>query len=128
MKVWLNGAVMDADHALISSADRGFTLGDGLFETMQARDGCVLRLAAHLSRLRVGAGIIGLQLPDVDFGVALTDTLEANALASGVLRLTVTRGVGPRGVLPPAEPAPPSSSPPRPWLPLPRPHGSSLLV
>ncbi|MEP9378974.1 aminotransferase class IV [Aquabacter sp. CN5-332] len=106
MKVWLNGAVLDADAACIAPGDRGFTLGDGLFETMQARDGVVLRLDAHLARLARSAAVIDLNLPAVDFPAALAATLAANGLASGVLRLTVTRGSGPRGVLPPAAPVP----------------------
>lgn len=104
MKVWLNGAVLDANAACIAPADRGFTLGDGLFETMQAREGAVLRLDAHLARLARSVAVIGLTLPAVDFPAALTATLAANGLASGVLRLTVTRGPGPRGVLPPETP------------------------
>lgn len=106
MKVWLNGALLDADAARIAPDDRGFTLADGLFETLQARGGAVLRLEAHLARLRRGASLLGLPLPRLDYGQILADTLAANGLADGVLRLTLSRGRGARGVLPPAESTP----------------------
>jgi len=106
VKVHLNGILQEADAARIDPADRGLTLGDGLFETLQAKDGRVLRLEAHLDRLARGAEVIGLPLPDMDLEAALADTLAANGLSDGVLRLTLTRGVGPRGVLPPLAPQP----------------------
>lgn len=106
MKIWLNGSIEDADRAGISPADRGFTLGDGVFETLQVRDGAALRLDAHLARLRRGASVIGLSLPRMDYAGAVAATLEANGLREAALRLTLTRGPAPRGVLPPANPTP----------------------
>lgn len=102
MKIWLNGTLVDAEAPCISASDRGFTLGDGLFETLQARGGAVLRLDAHLARLRRGAGLIGLHLPRIDYSLVFQDVLSANSLLDAALRLTVTRGPAPRGVLPPA--------------------------
>lgn len=106
MKVWLNGALLDAQAARIAPDDRGFTLGDGVFETLRAADGAIVRLDAHLARLRRGAALLGLPVPQVDYGTALRETLAANGLSDGALRLTLTRGPAPRGVLPPAAPAP----------------------
>ncbi|MFG1419733.1 aminotransferase class IV [Xanthobacter sp. V0B-10] len=106
MKLYLNGALMEAGEAHIAPGDRGFTLGDGLFETLRVRGGFLRRLPAHLARLTRGAAVLGLPLPALDFGAALEQVRAANALDDGVLRLTVTRGSGPRGVLPPAEPHP----------------------
>jgi len=103
MKVWLDGNIIDAAEARIDPADRGFTLADGLFETMRARNGKALRLSAHLARLHAGSGALGIPIPcsDKDLTAALAATLAANHLAEGMLRLTLTRGVGPRGLLPP---------------------------
>ncbi|MBA4789031.1 MAG: aminotransferase class IV, partial [Rhizobiales bacterium] len=92
MKVWLNGALLDAQAARIAPDDRGFTLGDGVFETLRAADGALVRLDAHLARLRRGADLLGLPVPQVDFGTALRETLAANGLSDGALRLTLTRG------------------------------------
>lgn len=106
MKLYLNGALIAPEDARIAPGDRGFTLGDGLFETLRVRGGSVLRLEAHLARLSHGAEILGLALPAIDFASALEAVRAANGLDDAVLRLTVTRGEGPRGVLPPATPHP----------------------
>ncbi len=104
MMVHLNGVLMAAADARIDPADRGLTLGDGLFESLRARDGEILRLDAHLARLRAGAAVIGLPLPmsDEALGDSLRETLRGNDIDDGVLRLTVTRGPAGRGLLPPA--------------------------
>ncbi|WP_127089805.1 aminotransferase class IV [Aquabacter cavernae] len=106
MRVWLNGTLLGAEAARIAPEDRGFTLGDGLFETIRAVDGAPVRLDAHLSRLWRGASILGLPVPHLDFDGVMRATLAANRLSEGALRLTLTRGPAPRGVLPPSDPAP----------------------
>lgn len=106
--IWLNGRLTTADAARIDPADRGLLLGDGVFETLAVTDGRPLRLAAHLARLRAGAAVIGLPLAlsDEDLAAAMAALLGATGSKAGSLRLTVTRGVGPRGLPPPPEPKP----------------------
>lgn len=108
-QIYLNDRLVDAAEARIDPSDRGFSLGDGLFETMRAAGGKPLRLAAHLKRLRDGAKVLDLTIPldDKALAAALEQVLTANSLSDGVLRLTVTRGPGPRGLLPP-QPATPT--------------------
>lgn len=106
MMLWLGDRLVEEAQAHISPFDRGFTLGDGLFETLRLRGGAVLRPEAHLARLAAGATVLGLPVPGLDLGAALAATAQANGLSEGVLRLTLTRGSGPRGVLPPAAPVP----------------------
>jgi branched-chain amino acid aminotransferase len=102
--IWLNGALVEAAQAHIDPADRGLLLGDGLFETIAARDGVVRDPGLHFARLKTGADILRIALPfnAVALSAALSAVLGANALREGVLRLTVTRGAGPRGLLPPS--------------------------
>jgi len=102
MKFWLNGALTDADAARIDPRDRGFTLGDGLFETMRVKDGAILRLDRHLTRLADGLRVLNLDLGAEPESLtdALASVLKANALREALLRLTVTRGPAARGVLP----------------------------
>ncbi|WP_448204703.1 aminotransferase class IV [Azospirillum sp. sgz302134] len=108
MVVWLNGRLLPADEARIDPADRGFTLGDGLFETIRVGGGQARHLDRHLARLEASAAVLDLPIP---YGVAVlagavADLIAARGLAEGTLRLTLSRGVGARGVLPPAEPHP----------------------
>lgn len=105
--LWLNGALLPADLAHINPADRGFLLGDGLFETMAAQNGAVPELARHYARLSAGAALLRLPVPPLAaLEQATRAVLAANNLADAALRLTLTRGIGSRGVLPPAQPAP----------------------
>ncbi len=106
MKLWLNGHLRDSDEPAIAADDRGLLMGDGLYETLLVRNGRPARLAAHLERLRRGAAVIGLPLPDIEFAAAMQQVLAANRLLEGSLRLTVTRGAAPRGIAPPAVPSP----------------------
>lgn len=102
--LWLNGAVQPAAMAQIDPADRGLTLGDGLFETILVRGGAACHAGLHLARLRRGAAVLGIDVPltDAGFLAAFGDVLAANGLAEAVLRVTLTRGAGPRGIAPPA--------------------------
>ncbi len=88
--------------ARIDPADRGFTLGDGLFETMLACAHQIRHLAAHLNRLRTGARVlrIPLVMTETELCTLLNRTLFANHLSQAVLRLTVSRGPADRGLLP----------------------------
>ena len=111
MKVWLNGSLVDARDARIDPADRGFLLGDGLFETMLALHGHPVFAGAHMLRLKAGAELIGLPLPYAPDTIeaACAEVLEANGLDAvprASLRVTVTRGPGPRGLALPPEPKP----------------------
>ncbi|HMR31351.1 MAG TPA: aminotransferase class IV [Geminicoccaceae bacterium] len=129
--LWFDGRWIAEGEAAIDPADRGLLLADGLFETMRAEAGQVRRLAAHLARLRQGASVLGLRVPldDAALGDALAATLAANGLdrAGAALRLTLTRGPGPRGLLPP-EPASPTLMIAAFPLPPPRPPADAVLV
>lgn len=100
--IWLNGALVSAEAARIDPADRGLLLGDGLFETLRVAASQPRQAARHLARLHAGARLLRLDLPEADeLHQALAAVITARELAEGTLRLTVTRGPGPRGVLPP---------------------------
>jgi len=109
VKVFWGGQLVAADDARVDPADRGLTLGDGLFETIAVRDGRAARVNAHLTRLRSSAAIIGLKMAmgDQELSAAIQGVIEANGIGEGVLRLTLTRGPSPRGLLPmgPARPS-----------------------
>jgi branched-chain amino acid aminotransferase len=107
--LWVNGKLLPVGEAVLDPLDRGFTLGDGLFETMRVKGGTVLRLERHLSRLRTGAAVLGLPpLPeDEDLTGAIARTLAANGLTEAAVRLTISRGIPKhRGLLPEPESSP----------------------
>jgi branched-chain amino acid aminotransferase len=105
--IHLGGRLVDAAAARIDPADRGFLLADGLFETLRVYDGKVFKLEAHLARLAAGARLLGLAMPPAgEISLAIVDTLGANKLREASLRITLTRGPGQRGLLPPKETTP----------------------
>ena len=113
-RVWVNGAAAGGD-AHVSALDRGFTLADGLFETLRVYDGAPFRLDAHLERMARGAAVLGMSMPDGELRATVAAALRGAAAAGwrdAALRLTLTRGTGIVGVAPPppAERAPPPTA------------------
>jgi branched-chain amino acid aminotransferase len=106
--IWLNGRIVDGDSPHLSVFDRGFLLGDGIFETLRATHGVPVELEEHLDRLRDSAAGLGIPLPDdVDrrLEAGIIDLLAANGLGGArgdaSIRITVSRGVfRGRGLLP----------------------------
>ena len=96
--VWMNGR-LPADKALLSVTDRGFQLGDGVFETLRVVGGKVLELAAHMSRLEESAATLGIAVPaDLEASsagpsrqVCVANELDLPRLQAAV-RVTATRG------------------------------------
>jgi branched-chain amino acid aminotransferase len=109
MIIDLNGTLTDTGAARIDPADRGFTLGDGVFETIRVRHGRPDRLEAHLARLRDGAKTLAIPVPATDNGIAdrIAAVLKENDLDAAAVRITLSHGTGPRGLLPP-DPATPT--------------------
>jgi branched-chain amino acid aminotransferase len=107
--VWVDGAVVPAGGPHLSVFDRGFQLGDGIFETLRAKAGRSTELAEHAARLRRSAAGLGIELPDsVEATIAngITELLAAEGLdgrdADASVRITVSRGAWTsRGLLPP---------------------------
>ena len=103
--VWVNGRRQPFDAPHVSARDRGFTLADGVFETMLAHDGKVFRLDNHLARLRGALGVLDIPVP-AELRSWVDAAVDAGDLAHGVVRVTVTRGVAPGGLTPPHDPEP----------------------
>ena len=102
MKIYLDGEILDEADAKISVFDHGLLYGDGVFEGIRMYNGRVFRLAEHIDRLYDSARVILL-----DIGIdkqamteAVLETVRANGLTEGYVRLVVTRGVGSLGLNP----------------------------
>jgi branched-chain amino acid aminotransferase len=113
--VWIDGRIVDAAEPVLTVFDRGFQLGDGVFETLRARGGRPTELAEHAARLRRSAHGLGIPLPAEIEGTlagAIDELLGAEGLdasdGDASIRVTVSRGaILGRGLLPPDEhPAP----------------------
>lgn len=102
--VWVDGRLLPAAAEHLSSFDRGFQLGDGVFETLRARGGHITELDLHLARLRRSADGLGIPLSaDGDDRIArgILEVLEAEGHDDAAIRITVSRGAfHGRGLLP----------------------------
>ena len=107
--VSLNGHIVSADQPVLMHNERGFTLGDGVFDTMLVIDGEIQDPDAHFKRLlRHYAIFMCPQAPDECTLPLDTTTLKnrARALIAAhnlssprfVLRTSLTAGPGGRGL------------------------------
>lgn len=99
---WVDGVAADT----VPADDRGLNYADGAFETLSCQEGCIQHEALHRGRLT--RALTALQVSGAaeqserlfeDAGRCLE-----TARHTGVARLTVTRGSGPRGYTPPEPP------------------------
>lgn len=102
MIVFFNGQFVPEPEARVSVFDRSFQFGDGLFETLRIAGGRPFRWNRHWERLRRGAEGLGIELPYAarTIELALAELIRQNAVKEGLLRITVSRGVGHRGYSP----------------------------
>jgi branched-chain amino acid aminotransferase len=102
LKVFVSGKLYDKENAKISVYDHGLLYGDGVFEGIRSYGGKVFRLREHLDRLWNSAKAICLKIPMTpeEMSKAIYDTLAANDIRDGYIRLVVTRGAGTLGLDP----------------------------
>lgn len=99
--IWVEGEAA----RVLPLPDRGLDFGDGLFETLLLARGRPLYTDLHLERLE--AGLAALRFPacmervESCLRVAAED-IQLRGWPWCAMRLTVTRGSGPRGYTPPA--------------------------
>ena len=101
-KIWLDGKLVDREDAKITVFDHGLLYGDGVFEGIRVYNGRIFELNAHIKRLYESAKAIRLVIPlsQSELTGAVHETVEANNISNGYIRLVVTRGVGTLGLNP----------------------------
>lgn len=103
--IWVDGVQASA----LPLPDRGLDFGDGLFETLLLQQGRLLYSELHLQRLRSGLRLLVFPecLAAVSEQLAVVQAqLQAWGWSSATVRLTLTRGQGPRGYAPPDDATP----------------------
>ncbi len=96
-RVSLNGAIVEGPLP-IAAADRGLTLGDGLFETMLVVNRRPLWKHMHLARMEGAARELGITYDSEFMIAAIEGLLDGVGQEHHVLRLTLTRGSAARGL------------------------------
>ena len=100
MKIFLNGQLVGKEQAVVSVFDHGLLYGDGVFEGIRVYGGKVFLLKEHIERLYESAKAIRLEIPMSPAAMtqATKDTVAANGIGNGYIRLIVTRGAGSLGL------------------------------
>jgi len=102
LKIWLNGKLVDEADAKVSVFDHGLLYGDGVFEGIRVYSGKIFELEAHIARLYESAKVLRLDIlmSKKEIIRAIEETIAANGVIDGYIRLVVTRGVGDLGLNP----------------------------
>jgi len=100
MIVYLNGDFRKLEDAFISCLDHSFLYGDGVFETLRAYNGKIFKLQEHIERLKNGLFILEIKIPPLDFEKIFWTLLKKNGLRDAIIRITISRGEGKRGIDP----------------------------
>ncbi len=102
MKVWLNGKLVEQQDARLSVFDHGTLYGDGVFEGIRIYDRRIFQRQAHVDRLFESARKIRLPIEQTKQEIvdAMYETIAANDITDGYIRLVVTRGAGTLGLSP----------------------------
>lgn len=100
LKIHLGGKLVDEADAKISVFDHGLLYGDGIFEGIRVYGGKVFLHQQHIDRLYESAKAIRLVIPlkPADMIAAVEETVKANNIGDGYIRLVVTRGAGSLGL------------------------------
>lgn len=96
-RTWFNGALVEGPLA-VDRAERGLTLGDGLFETLLVLNRKPLWGNMHFARLEAAAQELGIGFDRDGLDDAVEEVLDSAPKSHQVLRVTLTRGAGVRGL------------------------------
>lgn len=96
--VFLNGEYLPADEAKVSVFDRGFLLGDGVYEVIPVYNNRPFRLPQHMARLQRSLNGVRMANPhtDEEWNTIINRLVEENGGGDQAVYLQVTRGVAPR--------------------------------
>lgn len=97
--IYQNENFLDENRAHVSVADRGFLVGEGLFETLRAYNNHVVFVKEHILRMAEGAEQLGIELPVSleRLRFLVYQTLHLNKLHDAVVRIYLTsegEGIG----------------------------------
>lgn len=98
--VYMNGTLVPTSEATVSVYDHGLLYGDGVFEGIRVYAGKPFLLEEHTTRLYESAAAIRLTIPlsPEEMNAAVNQTVSANDIDDGYVRLVVTRGPGSLGL------------------------------
>ncbi len=106
--LYLNGSFMPLAEGTVPVEDRGFQLGDGIYEVIKVMNGRPVWLHDHLARLQRSLGAVRLTnaLEGHDLTALIPELVRRAQVREGMVYLQITRGVAPREFIFPHPPHP----------------------
>ena len=106
--LYLNGEFKSLDDGWVRIEDRGFELGDGIYEVVKVMNSSLVWLDDHLARLYRSLGEIRLTeaTAGVSFETVLPELVKRSGMVAGMVYVQVTRGHAPRDFVFPHPPNP----------------------
>ena len=94
--IFLNDKIIPDTDGNISSGDRGFLYGDGIFETLRSYDGEPFKLAEHMERMRHSAKelMIVFEYTNTEISEIIKKLIDKNNIRNAYMRITLSRGAG----------------------------------
>jgi len=94
--VYLNGAFVKSDAAMVSVFDQGFLYGDGIFESFRSIGDRLYQFSQHYQRLLQSAAALcyPVTFSQQELEAILLELRQRNNLHEAYYRITITRGKG----------------------------------
>jgi branched-chain amino acid aminotransferase len=94
--IFLNGRIIPDTDGSISTGDRGFLYGDGIYETLRSYNGNPFKLSEHLERMRYSAKQlrISFEYTNAEIDKWINELIEKNRCQDAYIRITLSRGAG----------------------------------
>ena len=97
-EVYLNGKWINSENAFVSVFDRGFLLGDGIYEVTPFYNGIAFRIKDHLDRLQYCLNEIQMEFDAHSLEDLMLEAVSRSAFFQSdcAVYIQITRGVAPR--------------------------------
>ncbi|MFN3531050.1 MAG: aminodeoxychorismate lyase [Candidatus Brocadia sp.] len=100
--IFLNDKIVEETEGRLSTLDRGFLYGDGLFETLKAYNRRPFLLEDHVARLSSSSKYFDIPFHYTlqQIRLSIEQLLTRNNLQDAYIRMTLSRGSGTNGLIP----------------------------
>ena len=107
---YVNGQYRDMRDACVNIEDRGYQFSDGVYEVCEIRDGRLVDMPRHMTRLQRSLSElrIAMPMPLTALSIVLHEVVRRNRVNYGIVYLQITRGVARRDHAFPLKPIKPS--------------------
>ncbi len=98
--IYKNHQLILETQAKVSIHERGFLFGDGIFETLKIINGEIFDFKAHESRIKKALKTLKFSAEISDLEKKSLNLIKKNSIKNGILRISISRGIGSAGYLP----------------------------